>query len=86
VFLNDVPVPAHDVPVRLGAIPFGPSTGVVRIRTAGGGGHGDPAQRDPAAVLADVRDELLSADDALAVYRVAVDLDTLTAVRVPEQP
>jgi N-methylhydantoinase B len=85
-FLDGEEVPARDVPARLGAVTFGPSTGIVRIRTAGGGGHGDPADRDTAAVLADVRDGLLSAEDALSVYGVSVDLDALSATRAPGQP
>jgi N-methylhydantoinase B len=42
---------------------------------AGGGGMGDPATRDPALVARDVRDGLVSADDARAVYRVALAAD-----------
>jgi N-methylhydantoinase B len=44
----------------------------------GGGGFLDPARRDPALVLADVRDELISIERARDVYRVAVDPGTWT--------
>ncbi|UQS25156.1 hydantoinase B/oxoprolinase family protein [Amycolatopsis thermalba] len=40
--------------------------------TSGGGGLGDPFDRDPAAVLRDVREELLSAEDAEFLYGVRV--------------
>jgi len=43
--------------------------------TPGGGGWGDPARRDPAAVLRDVRDGVVSADAARDVYKVAVTAD-----------
>ena len=44
---------------------------VFRHVLAGAGGWGDPLERDPAAVLRDVRNELLSADKALADYGVS---------------
>jgi N-methylhydantoinase B len=44
----------------------------------GGGGWGDPLQRDSAAVLKDVRNEFLSAAKALADYGVVIDLETWT--------
>ncbi len=43
---------------------------------AGAGGWGDPLERDPAAVLRDVRNELLSPQKALADYGVVVDTAT----------
>ena len=50
--------------------------------TAGGGGHGDPAERAVEDVLDDVLDEKLSPDYALREYGVAVDLARGTANRV----
>lgn len=47
----------------------------VRVITGSGGGWGDPAERDPDAVAADVRDGFISADDALRVYGVTVGED-----------
>ncbi|MBN9563093.1 MAG: hydantoinase B/oxoprolinase family protein [Alphaproteobacteria bacterium] len=38
------------------------------LEMAGGGGMGDPAERDPARVARDVRDGLVSADKARAAY------------------
>lgn len=46
---------------------------VFRHVLAGAGGWGDPLERDPAAVLRDVRNELLSPEKALADYGVVVD-------------
>jgi N-methylhydantoinase B len=47
---------------------------VFRHVLAGAGGWGDPLERDPAAVLRDVRNELLSPMKAEADYGVVVDL------------
>lgn len=47
---------------------------LVSLETAGGGGRGSPAERDPAAVLRDVLDGKVSVTAARAVYRVAVDV------------
>jgi N-methylhydantoinase B/oxoprolinase/acetone carboxylase alpha subunit len=43
----------------------------VVFETAGGGGYGDPARRDPAAVAADVVDGKLSAGAARGYRREA---------------
>jgi N-methylhydantoinase B len=43
--------------------------------TPGGGGWGDPAGRDPLAVLRDVRDGVVSPEAARAVYKVAIAAD-----------
>ena len=45
---------------------------VVSTEEAGGGGYGDPAEREPEAVLADVRSGLVSTAAAESVYRVAL--------------
>lgn len=47
----------------------------LRLETPGGGGHGDPARRDPAAVARDVAQGYVSARAAREVYRVALDSD-----------
>jgi N-methylhydantoinase B len=46
---------------------------IFRHVLAGAGGWGDPLERDPAAVLKDVRNELLSATKAASDYGVVVD-------------
>jgi N-methylhydantoinase B len=43
---------------------------VVSFRTAGGGGYGDPAERDPERVQADVEDGYISAEAAAREYGV----------------
>jgi len=47
------------------------------IISGGGGGVGIPAERDPEAVLADVRNELVSIQMAKEVYKVAIDSEPL---------
>ncbi len=70
---------AAGVPVAAGT--------VISHRTAGGGGYGDPLERDPEAVAADVRDELLTREAAIADYGVilapdgAVDIEATAAER-----
>lgn len=45
----------------------------IRLQSPGGGGWGPPIARDPAAVVRDVRQGLLSAEAARNVYGVALD-------------
>jgi N-methylhydantoinase B len=49
---------------------------VFRHVLAGGGGWGDPVERDPHAVLRDVRNEFLSAERARSDYGVVIDTAT----------
>ena len=51
---------------------------IFRHVLAGAGGWGDPLERDPAAVLRDVRNELLSPAKALADYGVVIDTSAWT--------
>ncbi len=46
--------------------------------SAGGGGWGDPFQRDPQQVLADVRNEYVSTQRAREAYGVVIDPETMT--------
>lgn len=46
--------------------------------SSGGGGVGDPAERDPLKVLQDVRNEVVSLDTARDVYKVHINRETLT--------
>ena len=48
---------------------------VVRIESAGGGGFGDPLERDPELVLRDVQDGLVSRDEAERAYGVGLTPD-----------
>ena len=45
---------------------------VVSVQTPGGGGRGDPLERDPQAVLADVRDGKVSLERARRIYGVII--------------
>jgi N-methylhydantoinase B len=54
---------------------------VFRHELAGGGGWGDPLERDVDKVLADVRNELVSPEAALADYGVVVDTASWTVDR-----
>ena len=49
-----------------------PAGATVHLHTGGGGGFGDPAQRDPEAVARDLRDGYISAEHARAHYPHAV--------------
>ena len=49
---------------------------VVSYRTCGGGGYGPPEERNPQAVLTDVREGKVSLERAREVYRVAIDPET----------
>ena len=50
---------------------------VYRFIQAGGGGYGDPMDRDPYAVLNDVQQEKLSVDHVRQEYGVVIDPDKL---------
>ena len=43
----------------------------------GGGGYGDPAERDPACVLEDVINDYVSIESARNDYKVVIDPETL---------
>jgi N-methylhydantoinase B len=45
--------------------------------SSGGGGVGNPAERDPDMVREDVENELVSITTAKETYRVVIDPDTL---------
>ena len=49
-----------------------PKGGRVRVETAGGGGFGDPAQRDLDDLRRDVRDDKISADAARKFYGISI--------------
>ena len=64
-----VHVPEHlskeqDIPLKAGDR--------VRVRTPGGGGYGDPLERDPALVLNDVALQRYSVDEARELFGVVV--------------
>ena len=52
----------------------------VRLESPGGGGFGDPLERDPQLVLTDVMDEWLTVETARDYYGVAIDVDDAEAL------
>jgi N-methylhydantoinase B len=63
-------------PLRTGVLRVEPGD-EAQLLTPGGGGFGDPRERDPAAVLADVVDGYVSVEQARKAYGIVVDPDTL---------
>jgi N-methylhydantoinase B/oxoprolinase/acetone carboxylase alpha subunit len=51
---------------------------LVSFQQAGAGGYGPPWERDPQAVLRDVREDYVSVDGARREYGVVVDPATMT--------
>lgn len=51
---------------------------IASVQTPGGGGYGDPLERDPQAVLRDVVNEKVSVQSAQNDYGVVVDLESRT--------
>jgi N-methylhydantoinase B len=64
---------AVDEPIRDGQI--------YAFQTGGGGGYGDPLQRDPELVLEDVIDGYISTNKALEDYKVTIDPKTFVLDR-----
>ncbi|MBI3976718.1 MAG: hydantoinase B/oxoprolinase family protein [Chloroflexi bacterium] len=83
--LNGVTLPIDEVRQVLGALDLDDPSIQVTMESPGGGGVGDAVERDPALVLADVRNGFVSVEAARRDYGVLVDLDTLTAQRLPRQ-
>ena len=61
-------------------LPVRPGT-TIRVETPGGAGFGDPLERDPALVLADVRAGKVSRRAARERYAVVVDNDRVDPAR-----
>ena len=53
---------------------------VVTVLAGGGGGYASPLDRDPEAVLRDVRDGKVSPERAREVYGVAIDAESWTVL------
>ena len=51
---------------------------IIIKQSSGGGGVGDPSERDPEMVLEDVINELVSVEAAREIYKVAIDLENRT--------
>jgi len=70
-FLRSADGSVAELPQSLGAVEVQPGERI-GSRSAGGGGYGDPHQREPAHVLQDVREGVLSVARAGSVYGVAI--------------
>jgi N-methylhydantoinase B len=66
-----------DVPLPAGTL--------LRLRTTGGGGWGDPFEREPELVLQDVRRGLVSAESAERDYGVVIRGDRVAELRRPRR-
>ena len=91
--LPGMPGHAQMTPVNSSHGPF-PADSVEYHNWQGGGGYGDPLDRDPALVLADVRDARVSAQCAREIYgvvlagagtRLSVDADGTGQARAAER-
>ena len=71
------PLPGMNDDVRL------PAGTLLRLRTTGGGGWGDPFEREPELVLADVRRGLVWVDAAERDYGVVIRDDRVVELRRP---
>jgi N-methylhydantoinase B len=76
--VTDVPGARAVRPVNSSHNDF-PADAVEYHNWQGGGGYGDPLDREPALVLADVRDEAVSEEAALSVYGVVLGPDGVDA-------
>lgn len=65
-------------------IPLGPGDRV-RVRTPGGGGFGDPMQRDPRLVAADVRLGRYSVEEAERLFGVVIEDGTVDKVATAQR-
>jgi N-methylhydantoinase B len=63
------PVAPSPLPGKVSAFPIEPDD-IVMMESSGGGGFGDPLDRDPALVAADVADGYVTRDAAAAIYGV----------------
>jgi N-methylhydantoinase B len=67
--------------LKVNALPLEPGS-VVELLTGGGGGFGDPLERDPERVQADVIDGYVSLEAAERDYGVVLDRETLEVIEV----
>ncbi len=72
--------PDEKILTRKSGVPL-PAGTVLSHRTAGGGGYGDPKQREPELVLDDVLDEFITLDDARDSYGVIIEPNSMTIDR-----
>ncbi|WNF01062.1 hydantoinase B/oxoprolinase family protein [Streptomyces luomodiensis] len=72
--VDDLAAPPQPLQGKQFGLSVGPGD-VVVLRVGGGGGHGDPIERDPALVAADVRSGAVTVDAARVSYGVVLDAE-----------
>ncbi|MYK59773.1 MAG: hydantoinase B/oxoprolinase family protein [Rhodospirillaceae bacterium] len=85
VIRNGAELAPSDTPGQVQGFPLQRSD-IVVMRSSGGGGFGDPLEREPSRVLADIAEGRLSAEAARRVYGVVadtgkIDTEATTALR-----
>ena len=77
-------------PIRAKGRQTVPGGDVIRLELPGGGGFGDPAERDPEQVAADVADGIYSREEAARGFRVALlpdgRVDAAATARLRQRP
>jgi N-methylhydantoinase B len=68
---DGAPIQPSPLPGKVSAFPVEPGD-VLMMESSGGGGFGDPLERDPAAVLADLAEGYVTPAAAAAVYGVVL--------------
>lgn len=89
VIVNDGTDQARDIKETEFAIKM-PAGGIIQFYRAGGGGWGNPLERDPYTVLEDVKNDYVSIETALDTYGVviqnqSVDMEETDVVREKRQ-
>jgi N-methylhydantoinase B len=67
----------NDQPADPSGLTLCESGDIIQFHSAGGGGYGDPLERDPQAVEKDVYNDYVSIDQARKDYGVVIDPQTL---------
>jgi N-methylhydantoinase B len=81
---NGVTVEPSPLPGKVGSFPLQQGD-VVLMETSGGGGFGDPLDRAPERVVADVKEGYVTAAAAQAIYGVVAGDSALDAVAIERQ-
>jgi N-methylhydantoinase B len=78
----DLGTPQERHMLKVNALPLPPAA-IVELHTGGGGGFGDPRERDPERVRRDVRDGYVSLEAAERDYGIRLDPETLDITNDP---
>ena len=72
VIRNGEELAPSDTPGQVQGFPLRPDD-IVVMRSSGGGGYGDPLERDPERILDDIGEGRVSVEEARRIYGVAID-------------